>query len=139
MKTSILVAFLLVSWPSLSSAQNQRQDGNWWNMLTEASPDIGSLVKDGYSRGLLDGAAFLGTALVSETDLAKEYSAAVRPFLRAVAPRQLRDGLDVFYADYRNRRIEVFGAAYIVLSQIAGKSQNEIDALVERARRLSGQ
>jgi hypothetical protein len=45
------------------------------------------------------------------------------------------DGLDVFYSDYQNRRIKVYGAVWLVLNQISGKPEPEMQKLIENWRK----
>jgi hypothetical protein len=44
------------------------------------------------------------------------------------------DGLNSFYKDYRNRRIKVPDAVWLVANSIAGKPQNEMDKMIENWR-----
>ncbi len=52
---------------------------------------------------------------------------------------QFRDGLDKLYSDYRNRRIPVWPAVWLVANSIAGKTDREMEILIENARRSAGQ
>jgi len=48
---------------------------------------------------------------------------------------QLVDGLDSFYADFRNRSIRVADAVWLVVNGIAGTPQEELDTIIENWRR----
>ena len=50
---------------------------------------------------------------------------------------QLRDGLDAFYADYRNRQIIVKGAIQYVAASIAGVPAADLEQAAERMRRAA--
>ncbi|MGH9822017.1 MAG: hypothetical protein ACREDR_01990 [Blastocatellia bacterium] len=52
-----------------------------------------------------------------------------------VTAGQVREGLDRFYKDYRNRRILVQNAIWLVLNSIAGKPQADWDKMVENYRK----
>ena len=47
---------------------------------------------------------------------------------------QLSEGLDKFYSDYRNYRIKIQQAIYIVVREIRGASPEEISAITEKLR-----
>ena len=49
---------------------------------------------------------------------------------------QFRDGLDVFYEDYRNRSITVDMALWVVAKKIAGATKEDIQATTEEMRRM---
>jgi hypothetical protein len=41
----------------------------------------------------------------------------------------------VFYKDYRNRKIRIYDAVWLVLNSIAGKPQDELDKMIESFRK----
>jgi hypothetical protein len=51
---------------------------------------------------------------------------------------QLVDGLDSFYGDFRNRRILVYSAVWLVLNEIAGTPQDELDKMIQSWRKNAG-
>jgi hypothetical protein len=131
---AVALAFVFSMGSAIGSAQ-QRFDGNGWTALEFDA------VKTVYVAGLVDGASFLSIAMM-RTSLGSiaaedEYEAISRKFLSGVTTKQIVDGIDTFYRDFRNRRIECRDAAMVVLSQIAGTTESEIDAMIEHLRRLS--
>jgi hypothetical protein len=56
-------------------------------------------------------------------------------YFKGVTTGQLVDGLDSFYADYRNRRILIVNAVYLVVNSFAGTPQEVMDAATEDLRR----
>jgi hypothetical protein len=62
------------------------------------------------------------------------YNSMSDKFLNNVTAGQLADGLDNFYADYRNRRIRVADAVWLVANGIAGTPQKELDKMIESWR-----
>jgi hypothetical protein len=48
---------------------------------------------------------------------------------------QLNDGLNDFFSDYKNRRIEVDDAIWLVLNGIAGTPKEKLDKMIESHRR----
>lgn len=48
---------------------------------------------------------------------------------------QLRDGVDAFYSDYRNRKIEFPGAMTYVVKAIRGASSEELETMAESMRK----
>ena len=67
--------------------------------------------------------------------VAKSYSELSQRYFRNVTVGQLVDGLDVFYSDFRNRTIRVHDAIWLVVNQIAGTPQEELEKMVENWRR----
>ena len=48
---------------------------------------------------------------------------------------QLVDGLDSFYSDYRNRKILINVAVWLVAKEISGKSKEEMEKMSEDCRK----
>jgi len=55
-------------------------------------------------------------------------------FFSHVTNSQIVDGLDKFYADYRNRRILIYRATWIVVHMMAGSPQKELDDMLDYER-----
>jgi hypothetical protein len=58
-------------------------------------------------------------------------------YFSGVNAKQLTDGLDTFFADYRNRQLRVTFAVLVVLSTISGMPLKEVDEWTEDLRRGS--
>jgi len=133
-----LAAALLIC--SVVSAQDaNRRDGNWWRTESRSSQlDYMVGVFDGMQLGHnlsywnLIGDKQAGDAL---SRVAKSYSELSQRYFRNVTVGQLVDGLDVFYSDFRNRTIRVHDAIWLVVNQIAGTPQEELEKMVENWRR----
>ena len=52
-----------------------------------------------------------------------------------VANVQLSDGVTKFYEDYRNWKILVANAVWLVLNTISGKSDAEMEKMIEKFRK----
>jgi hypothetical protein len=67
--------------------------------------------------------------------IASSYDQYVDKYLKSVTNSQLADGVDKFYSDYRNRRIQVNDAVWLVLNEISGKSETDMEKMIESWRR----
>ncbi len=56
------------------------------------------------------------------------------PFPGGATVPQLKEGIDEFYKDWRNRSLSLFIAGNIVRLQLVGRPQSEIDEVIARAR-----
>ena len=135
----ILLLLLCGSLAPGQSPYTYRRDGNWWVSQTREG-------KVFYVLGFLDGMD-LGNRFSYWRTLDKDkddpnvaksidsYAEMGRTYLSNVTTGQLVDGLDTFYGDYRNRRIEVYGAVWLVLNGIAGTPQDKLDKMTESWRK----
>jgi hypothetical protein len=136
-------AFLLLVCAPLSKNESiDRRDGNWWREQTTEK-------KTTYMTGFFDGMelgrnfAYWGIIEKDKNDPAmakvrssyEEYS----KYLINVSNVQLAEGVDTFYSDYRNRQILVHDAVWLVLNQIAGKSDMEMQSMIESWRQNAAQ
>jgi hypothetical protein len=118
---------------------NDRRDGNWWNEEVK-------LEKYSYVTGFLDGTG-LGEEFIFRGILDKNrnspclikilnsFNTYDEKYFDNVTNGQIVDGLDVFYGDYRNKKILIGNAFWIVLNSIAGKSPVEIEKMTEGYRK----
>jgi hypothetical protein len=121
-------------------AQNSRRDGNWW---LEQTP----LLKASYVVGFFDGTdlgyQFSYWKCLGENDSAclvkvkGSYEFYRNKYTKDITNTQLSDGLDVFYKDYRNRKIRIHDGVWITLNAIAGTPQAELDKMVEGFRKYA--
>ncbi|HYA88688.1 MAG TPA: hypothetical protein VEI57_16715 [Nitrospirota bacterium] len=142
MKKIILLIGLIVVLANIgvtSAAETLRRDGNWWN-------DQNDNIKFGYLNGLVDGMTlgneFSMWNFVSDTtkkSCLKEVKYSFRvyadKYTSNITLEQVRDGLSDFYSDYKNRRILVMHAVWLVLNGIAGTPKEELDKMIESHRR----
>lgn len=135
----LLLICLLVTLPSLSTAEDGRRDGNWWN-IQDQSARAAYIV--GFFDGMTLGQRFsywsfaknkkMNACLEKVLDSYTEYSS---KYFNNVTNGQIVDGLNSFYADYRNRRIKIADAVWLVVNGIAGTPQKELDTMTESWRR----
>lgn len=124
------------------NAQDDRRDGNWWIGLDKAQ-------KVNYMVGFFDGMrlgrdfSYWGILDKDKDDpavgkVAGSFNDYNNKFFSNVTNYQLADGLDSFYSDYRNRVISVDGAVWLVVNEISGKSDAEMQTMIENWRRGAG-
>ncbi len=134
----LTIAALLMPVPSFGQ-EPWRSDGNWWLAQSKAA-------RESHILGVMDGVR-LQEALVLKSHIDREDDpdvirrrqaesmAAPRKLLKGLNSSQIRDGLDVFYADFRNRQISLPNAMQIVIYQINAESLAVIEHLLEAMRR----
>jgi hypothetical protein len=127
-----VTALALVVSSGSVAAQEPKLDGNAWRQLR---PDD----KLAFASGLLAGVNRLSWMLTSGDEAvspaeADKLTAILPGYVEGVSGVQLRDGLNLFCDDFRNRRINVVSAALVVVWQVKGKPQAQIDALTGRLR-----
>lgn len=135
---AICLVFMFVAY---SAGEDMRRDGNWW--ITESRS-----TKINYVLGFLDGME-LGKnfsmwkymhaddsahkACIS--NVSESYGEFMTRYLDNVTVGQIVDGLEAFYSDYRNRRIETHFAVWYVVRAVAGTPENELKTLLENLRK----
>jgi hypothetical protein len=140
----LVVGLIILSCGTVSrNDASTRRDGNWWRDLTKVE-------KITYMTGFFDG-MHLGSNFsyweILEKDkndpaiakVANSYQDYAAKYLQNVTNGQLADGLDTFFSDYRNRRIETSDAVWLVLNEISGKSDAEMQQMIESWRKNASQ
>ena len=143
----LIFATLLVTSLCLHASDDQR-DGNWWRTESEVT-------KLNYVVGFFDGmdlgrnfgtwefmhctaggrcVAIDNASASCISKVGESYNSYYTKYFSNVTNDQIVDGLNVFYSDYRNRRIRVSGAVWLVVNGIAGKPQAELDKMIESWR-----
>jgi len=56
-------------------------------------------------------------------------------YMKDVTSSQLVDGLDVFYKDYKNRKIDLASGVWLTVNAIAGTPQADLDKMIEGFRK----
>jgi hypothetical protein len=140
---TVLAAAFAFSVPLLS--QGQQHDGNWWIKDAKKDPDSELhqlLYLVGFIEGMSDGLSRLDVKIIvkhmnekNNPCVAEVVNAYKKEdeYTDAVTAGQLRDGLNDFYSDYRNRSISVTNAIDVVLRQIKGE---DVDSLILAHRRF---
>lgn len=138
---STLLLWCTLAAPALGATQQAwHADGNWWLSQTQSAKEAHLLgVMDGL---LLQESLVLRSHIDGENDsnviLKKqaESMAAPRRLLKNLNSNQVRDGLDSFYADFRNRQISLPLALQIVIYQINAESPLVIENLINSFRKI---
>jgi hypothetical protein len=136
--SSFCFLILFVSNYSLSQDNDNRRDGNWWTSL-EKEYKLKYLV--GFFDGMDLGNRFSYWGMSKTTDakcsgaVVESYSKYSIKYFSHVTNIQLADGIDTFYSDYRNRRITIDGAVWLVVNGIAGTLQDDLDKMIENWRK----
>ncbi len=137
---AVMIVLLLFVFPLLPVASATEVDGEMWRHKS-----VGNLVKYAIVNGLGEG-LWLGLE-TSAGSFGEEQSPAKKIFkanydrfdgyMKKASVKQISDGIDTFYADYRNRGIRLRYVMWIVLRGISGDSQAELDELTEDLRKFS--
>ena len=134
-----LLALLAVLLASAQAFAADRHDGNWWNSQKwESHVD--------YVVGFMDGmdlgenfATWRGVKNGTWEDWANKgivsYEYYVATYLKNITVKQLIDGMDDFYKDFRNRSVLVTNGIWLVLNQISGKPAPEMEKMIESFRK----
>lgn len=132
----VMIVIVLLAIPSLTPAESERRDGNFWNQM-KSGEKYHTIV------GFIEGWKFGGIrslrGLEIETPCHKRvfdtYSE-IPKLISNLTYQQIIDGLDSFYSDYRNRRISIGSAFWMVIEGVSGASQADIDRKTEELRRI---
>lgn len=136
-----LFLLLLAFGVSAIAEAGTRQDGNWWRTLTRQQQVY---YVAGFFSGMDLGRNFAIWKYLDSTDVNEQKAVSLAldaydqysdEYFAEVTAAQIVDGLNVFYADYRNRRIETMGAIWLVVKGIAGLSDREHQELIESWRK----
>lgn len=136
-------------------ATEMRRDGTWWNAQTQGEKveyvigffDGLSFEDDEWKRKLRDKLPLPTSSNMPSWRLILDYDGAVEDAVQEqtqhdfshVPAGQLREGLDKVFADYRNRRILVTNAIYVVLQTINGASDAKVEEILEFDRKKSSE
>lgn len=139
MRKIILCLFFITS---ICFAQKpDRRDGIWWGTISDINTKYVYVI--GFFDGMELGYRFsywgiwdkdknsscIRKVSTSFSDYYNKY------FSPATTNSQIVDGLNTFYTDYRNEKIEITDAIWIVVNSISGKSQEEIEKMTENYRK----
>lgn len=139
MKQLLLTLVVVVGLVDSAAAQGLKLDGNFWNSLNEDS-------RRGYAAGFLQGVHFgEDLILVGFASVGSEaatlfrsqgfYAAYLKGHFADINVKQVTDGLNSFYGDFRNRNIELPKAVWVIAHEIAGIPRAEVEATIEGLRR----
>ena len=133
----VFAAFAVCS-NAVAHGADTRRDGNWWLGLT---PTAKLYFAVGFFDGIELGSKFSywGMTEGKNTDCAGKavgsFYSYKKKYLADVTNDQIVDGLDSFYSDYKNRRILIPDAVWLVANGIAGTPQKDLDKMIESWRK----
>jgi hypothetical protein len=142
LKSQAVFAFVLLAMSMFAFGDDNRLDGNWW--ISQQKND-----RLFYAVGFFDGIRFghnfslwnVPNGTKTEQGVVKQFDQAYQEYFQKylvnVTGYQLVNGLDNFYSNYRNRRIKVNGAVWLVLNGIAGTPEDKLNKLIESWRENS--
>jgi hypothetical protein len=139
MRLTLALTFALLIAPVPMHPDTTRpHNGVWWTSLTEAAQ---RMFVDGYVEGIDHADFLLGQALKFDKMKVTDSSDPVSPYIKFynVMYSQFEEGLDTFYADYRNKRINFNPAILYVRDQIQGVSQKDLDERLDHMRQATTQ
>jgi len=141
MYKKIVVAVIIVL---LSSSNVWSFDGNLWANQTKLEKAI---LITGISKGRMFGMyALLGMiGGFTKDDVGKACAGSAdrivehwdNKYTKGVADRQIIEGIDRLYDDYRNKIIRIDDAYHIVLQEIAGDNRNFINETIKNAKEFA--
>lgn len=125
--------------PPLTDAM--RRDGNWWRTQSEAT-------RVNYILGMIDGSDLGHQFTIYTIDATPRAVKCAGPasqsfndhadkLLGNATVGQIKDGLNDFYGDFRNRRIKTYRATWVVINGIAGMSRAETEKAIEIERKIA--
>jgi hypothetical protein len=141
-KSQALSAFFLLAISMSVFGGDFSTDGNWWLSLPKN-------VRAVYVAGFFDGKELghnfstwkylspnASKAEQASVNKARQsYSEYSQKYSHNITFDQLVDGLDSFYSDYRNRRIQLSGGVWLVLNAVAGTPEDELNKMIENWRK----
>jgi hypothetical protein len=155
-RTNFLVAVAgLILGAGLACGQNndQPQNGYWWAKLNQQERvawivgfnDGSEVVRGNITTACLNQAGASQEQMKQQLKPGPIYEAAaadcdkklgllLNPYKPPKANGQIIDGLNQFYADYRNKNINVLAAVYYVYQELDGVPQNLLDEFVRSVR-----
>jgi hypothetical protein len=116
------------------------RDGNWWRELSATQR---TMYVAAFFDGMDLGCDFSSWGLQSDdghidpsvAGAVKSFNKMMDAYTKNVTTLQIADGLTKFYEDYRNRKIQIAKAVWLVLNAISGKSEQEMEKMTESFRK----
>lgn len=149
MRSALVLLAAALLCPALRAAGNPEWNGYWWESQPRA-------FKLGWVNGYAQAMDFAGSQALVECALNMQFYQAKFPNVsekelyekmcgnagkdydyHGIAFGQYVDGIDTFYADFRNKQLEVGWAIEYVRDQIRGKPAQELEAEVAAWRRCA--
>ena len=137
-----MLVILLFSCGAVSPGEHTRRDGNWW----VAQSDVYKLT---YVLGMFDGTTVgrdfavrkfedkQNLNVTTTTMILNAFTETEQRLMSNVTVGQVVAGLDDFYKDYKNRKIESVYAVEVVLEGAAGTPKNDLETWVEGMRQMA--
>jgi hypothetical protein len=140
MRSALAIGFVIFLAMAVAWGSDHRQDGNWWRKQND-SFKVGVII--GFARGEEVGQLNAARTFRLAHGDDRCVSAVTDHVLKAkgtfsnTTVGQIIDGVETFYADYRNRTIWFHSAIQFVLDGIKGTPRDELDRMIEDARKRS--
>jgi hypothetical protein len=136
---SVTFVLTLLAGLPFAVADDNRRDGNWWLNQPKTTRAIYAV---GFFDGMDLGHVFSFWKYASDKKSQQtwipltweSYGEYTQKYLNNVTAGQLIEGLDSFYSDYRNRRIRVSDAVWLVANSIAGTPEEQLNKMIESWR-----
>ena len=125
----LIILISLLANCNYSWAEDERRDGNWWTTQTRLSK-LDYII--GFFDGMELGNKFPYWKIIHSNNKSdnkcfgkvyESYNEYSDKYFNHVTSGQIVDGLDSFYSDYKNRRLLVHDAVWLVVNGIAGISK----------------
>lgn len=122
-------------------------DWNSWDMSTKANYINGFMSASCFVAGNNDdimllfhdpNSGIVGTIKYDEKEfnrLKKRNEILLRYCIIGISVGQIKDGLNLFYEDFKNRQIRLSLTIYVIRKQIEGSSNEEMEAIIQFLRR----
>jgi len=141
-KKMILAVLVIFVSTAYAHATGVRFDGNFWKKCNKTT-------KEFFARGVLGGMTLghdrvlgsmmfeVGKPNFNEKCLEKvsNLHKSLEVELKKIGAEQIVDGIDEFYSDFRNRSIVIKWAFLVVMQQIDGKPEKDINEYIEYLRK----
>lgn len=142
MFSMVAVVFLNAFTAGANAVDQARRDGNWWLPLAEYNKNV-------YMIGFFDGMDLGNTmslwSLLDESDFDAYkkayggYTASSLKYFGKATSKQIADGLDELYRDPRNRSILVSDGVWLVVNQIVGAPDEQMEKMILNYRRAASE
>ena len=142
--TILWLCFLLAGCTKNTAVQSAyteqlRKDGDWWRTLRDHEKPV---FITGFFYGMELGGKFSYWGILDADRNDDAYEKAITSYklyaLRYIKNKtwtEIIDGVDVFYEDFRNRKIKITGAVWLVLVNLSGEPPEKMEKIIENWRK----
>lgn len=133
MKTSTLLLAIYLCSSYAALAEDRGRDGVFWRSRPQENKSTYVL---GVLDGLIGGDFFVPRA---SPEALVDYHKKLLEMIGKALAGILKDGLDRFHEDFRNRNIKIYRAITVVAAQVNGASDEKAQRLIEHLRQWEDQ